>query len=281
MALNPYTGSSTGLSDAVLYAPLGYPTLPDTDLVVGTLGSILSYNTPVSEGFNYEPTIAEVEYCAKLYALTMPEGRYWEAYNVPGTVDYALAMAVGEQLAIIFAYYIYLRRELNIDTTVDLIGEWEASADLPDPCTLQSSDTLETRRAVTKLFLSNKAFVTAGEFEQLVKDLTGYDVIVVPRGATENVYTMGLDAAMFDLAAFSSPEGNRFTFDVFVDYSLVGASGLDIAGLNEGLLDVYVAPPTQIECIINRVKPCNSIAVYHYDSDLYQAVVNGNNPYNP
>jgi uncharacterized protein YmfQ (DUF2313 family) len=247
------------------YSPLGFPSLDG--LPIGAGGVLLD-----GTEFLYKPSLGEVETCAKIFSLSLPKGRYWEAHAVAGTPDYALAMAVGEQLAVIFAYFYYLRKELSIDTTADLITNWEESVGLPDACTLNTSNDLETRRAIVKLFLSRKTFVTVEDFENLVLDLTGFNVKIVPRRSSDSLYNIGLDSAGFDFAFFTTQEANRFTFDVVVDYSLNNASSIGAALLDQALLDDYVPPPTVIECLINRIKPANSVAIYTYNTDLYNSI---------
>jgi uncharacterized protein YmfQ (DUF2313 family) len=53
---------------------------------------------------------------------------------------------------------------------------------------------------------------------------------------------------------------------------LNNASSIGAALLDQALLDDYVAPPTVIECLINRIKPANSVAIYTYNTDLYNLI---------
>ena len=167
-------------------------------------------------------------------------------------------------VAVMFGYVAYLRRELNPYTTTDLIQEWEQSVGLPDACSLQAGDDLESRRKQVIIRLAKTPIVLAGEIEQAAKVLTGYDIKVAPR--RQNILGSQLDNARLDLAQLGVGN-NRFIFDVFINYR-------DVTALGEGVLDTQKLDTTQryprvIECLINRLKPANSLAFYHYNHVLY------------
>ena len=237
-------------------------------------GSLIGYHgeqDTSEKTFVYKPAQSEVDYCARhVFNEHLPKGRLWEAFGVAGTTDYALSQSVGDMIAIVFAYFEYVRKELNIDTTEDLIAEWEESVGLPDPCTMGIFTTLEQRRELVKLHLAKKTTVTSAEFEAMVKTLTGFDVIVLPRFSRENIYLGLLDTGEFDYPPLSSNKLDRFTFDVFVDYK--GAQFLNEKMLDEGEPFDGQKVPRIIECLIERLKPSNSRAIYHYSTTQYNQV---------
>lgn len=244
------------------------------------LGVPLLNGQPIGQGgklnlnvdyFDYQPSFDEAVFCSKIFNNSMPCGKYWEAHNVPNTPDYALSVGVGEMIAVVLAYQSYVRKELDIDTTEDLISDWEESVGLPEPCSLASAQTIEERRELVKLHLQKKPIVTVAEFEEIVLKLTGYDVIILPRRSSTNVYNGGLDDAWLDFSEFVGVYSDRFTFDVFVDFT-DNKFGLDIDEIGTANLDEYLRPPYFIECVFNKIKPANSLAVYHYDSTLYQSI---------
>ena len=243
------------------YLALGFPEI--NGVPVGEAGTL---NT-AGEDFKYTPTPAECEYCAAIYADSLPKGRLWEAFTVNGTFNHSFAQSVGAMIAVMFGYVAYLRRELNPYTTTDLIQEWEQSVGLPDECSLQGGGDLQSRRQQVITRLAKTPIVLAGEIEQAAKVLTGYDIKVIPR--RQNILGSQLDNARLDLAQLGVGN-NRFVFDVFINYR-------DVTALGEGVLDTQKLDTTQrypraIECLINRLKPANSLAFYHYNHVLYNLV---------
>ena len=247
------------------YTALGLPLLDGIPIGKrGTLNLNVDY-------FDYKPSLDEAVFCSKIFNNSMPRGKYWEAHNVQNTPDYALSVGVGEMIAVVLAYQSYIRKELDIDTTEDLITEWEESVGLPEPCSLSSAQTIEERRELVKLHLRKTPIVNVANFEEIVLKLTGYDVIILPRLSSTNVYNEGFDEAWLDFTEFGGIYGDRFTFDVFVDF-IDEKFGFDIDEIETANLDEYLRPPYFIECVFNKIKPANSLAVYHYDSTLYQSI---------
>lgn len=218
------------------------------------------------EDFKYKPTLEEAEHCARIFTDTLPMGRLWEAFGVAGTINWAFSVAVGEMIAIILAYSAYIRRELSPATTVDMIQEWEESVGLPDPCSLQAGLDIDGRRKNVMIRLRRTPIVLSSEIEEACLNLTGRNVKIVPRSA------LGLDAKMdtglLDKAMFGGGHRSRFVFDVFVDY-------IDNSAFGDGVMDTQILDtserwPRIIECVINKLKPANSIGFYKYNQALYQ-----------
>ena len=241
----------------VNYTPLG-AVFVDGELIGS--GGVLSND---SKHFIYAPSISEIEYCHRfVFNDSLPRGRLWEAFGSIGTSDYALGSAVGDMVAQVFAYNEYLRAELSIETTSDLISEWEESCGLPDICSIQQFLTLEERRQRVILHLKKTPIVTAAQIQAMVKTLTGYNILVIPRRYDLSL-SGGLDALKLDFE-LSNDKWDRFVFDVIVDYE--SSSGLDVL-IGESLDATQF--PKIIECVIDRLKPANSLAIYKYSSILY------------
>ena len=247
------------------YNALGVPLLDG--ISIGQRGE-LNLNV---DYFDYKPSIDEAVFCSKIFNNSMPSGKYWEAHNVSNTPDYAISVGVGEMIAVVLAYQAYVRKELDIDTTEDLISDWEESVGLPEPCSLSSAQTIEERRELVKLHLRKTPIVNVAEFEKIVLKLTGYDVIILPRRSSTNVYNDGFDQGWLDFSEFGGLYSDRFTFDVFIDFT-DNQFGFDIDEIETANLDEYLRPPYIIECVFNKIKPANSLAVYHYDATLYQSI---------
>lgn len=239
------------------YAALGVPTI--NGVPIGEAGV---FDTS-GDDFRYTPTKEEVEHCLRIYTDSLPKGRLWEAFGVQGTINYAFAYAVGSMIAIVFAYLNYLRRELDPNTTVDFINEWEESVGLPDPCSVKSGLDLESRRRQVILRWRRTPIVLATEIEQAVFDLTGYEIKVRP-----NRISGGLDSATLDAPIEGG--ANKFIFDVYVNFDSSG--GLGSGGLDETPLDAPALYPYFVECIINQLKPANVLVFYHYSDVEYNSV---------
>ena len=200
-----------------------------------------------------DPTALEAGH--RIFVDHLPQGRDWDAYHVAGTVDYAVASAVGAMYAAVLAYFAYLRKELDPRTTENMIEEWERSVGLPDACIVNRVLTLQERRDLVLLRLRNEPIVTSVQMQDLVNYLTGYDAVVMPRSKPTN--------PLFDVT-------QKFVLDVFVDFddSVGFDGGDDFDGGAEFDGDPY---PTIVECVLNRVKPCNVILNVYYSNTLYSA----------
>ena len=140
-----------------------------------------------------------------LFTDHLPTGRDWDAYRVKGTIDHAIASAIGGMYATVLDYFAYLRRELDPRTTTDLIADWETSVGLPDGCTVNRVLTLQERRDLVVLRLSNSPTVSALQMQAVILSLTGYQSLVLARTNPANPYYS--DAGRAD----------RFIIDVFVN----------------------------------------------------------------
>ncbi|WP_434779281.1 putative phage tail protein [Neisseria sp. Ec49-e6-T10] len=219
----------------------------------------------------FEPVILKDEYKDGQYIVNdhLPKGRIWEAFGVVNTSNYAVSAAFGAMVALLLKYIAYLKKELNPFTTEDLISAWEESCGLPDHCTIYFSQTLDQRRLQVVYRIRRKPIITTDEIEQVIKELTGFDVKIIPRRKSSNILNNAFDGgASFDAAPFSTNKSDRFTFDVYINYedenSFDGEYPLD----GDYLLDGQ-ARPTILECLINKIKPANTVAVYHYSRTMY------------
>jgi len=240
------------------YAARGVPTI--NGLPIGEAG-VFDNST---QEFKYTPTKEECEQCLQIFTDSLPKGRLWEAFGVPKTINNAFAYGVGSMIAIVLAYCNYLRRELDPNTTTDLISEWEESVGLPDPCSIKAGLDIESRRKQVVLRWRRTPIVLASEIEQIVQDLTGYAIKIRPNR----------DSSSLDLAEIDSPLGsifNRFSVDIFVDFDDSG--GLDEGELDEFELDAKFAFPYFVECVISQLLPANVLANYFYSNVLYNEIL--------
>ena len=195
-----------------------------------------------------------------VYRDHLPQGRAWWFLSRFGG---AIVASAGACWAYAKNYADYIKAEINIDTTVDAIEEHEESVGLPDGCSIRAS-TIELRRGQVKARLKKTPAVLEREIEKIVLKLSGFSVLVVPRRAGNNIHNGSFDFSGLDSAGFATHQ-DLFTFDVFVKWQSSGTFdyvpfGSEFDGTPK---------PTSIECLINKIKPCNSVAIFSYSTDLF------------
>jgi hypothetical protein len=97
----------------------------------------------------------------------MPQGQLWEAKAVAGTNLNNLMYGVAKPFNITQELIEKLKDELNINTTVDLISEWETSVGLPDDCD-GISDNIEQRRTAVIQRFRKVPIVTIDDLQDYV-----------------------------------------------------------------------------------------------------------------
>lgn len=129
-------------------------------------------------------TAPTLEVAANQLASNLPDGRCWEAKNLPGTNVYATISACGAEFREIQKQIETLAREFDVRLTDQLLPDWEKSCGLPEECIGQMA-SLEDRRNAVILRLRKIPFVTKEELEQLAFELTGLSVTVTPGSEIE------------------------------------------------------------------------------------------------
>lgn len=118
------------------------------------------------------------------FASTMPDGRAWQAKNLPGTNIYATVSACAAEFRQIQIQIETLAREFDIRLTDQLLPDWETSVGLPEEC-LGTMASLADRRKAVIIRLRKIPFVTKADYEQLAFELTGLNVTVTPGAEIE------------------------------------------------------------------------------------------------
>lgn len=129
-------------------------------------------------------TAPTLEQSTSQLASNLPDGRVWQAKNLPGTKVYALISSCGAEFREIQKQIETLAREFDVRLTDQLLPDWEKSTGLPEEC-IGALASLEDRRNAVILRLRKIPFVTKAEFEQLAFDLTGLSVTLVPGSEIE------------------------------------------------------------------------------------------------
>jgi len=107
----------------------------------------------------------------------LPIGRLWDDLRQPGSGVYEILASIAQEYARVDARAEALRNELDPRYTTELLNDWEAYAELPDPCALGVNTTLQERRAA----LVSKLTFTAGQSRAFYLSLAsamGYTITI-------------------------------------------------------------------------------------------------------
>lgn len=171
-------------------------------------------------------------YATQVAAL-LPRGRLWRAFRRTPILGAVLG-AIGDTLARVDAAIGSLSREADPRTTLQLLAEWEASCGLPDGC-LPGGGTVDQRRAAVVARLVAIGGSSAAYFVMLGQ-VYGYALTVEDVAPNRvRVHSAGAVPAVV-FRAGSGRAGQRLVL-----YS-----------------------NTQLECLINRLKPAHVQVDYVY-----------------
>lgn len=191
-------------------------------------------------------TAPTVEGAASQLASNLPDGRCWEAKNLPGTNVYATISACGAEFREIQKQIETLANEFDIRLTDQLLPDWEKSCGLPEEC-IGKMNSLEDRRNAVILRLRKIPFVTKEEFEQLAFELTGLSVTIIP----------GAEIEIFPLS-FPLPfaVGNSY-FKMHVVFNDV------IGGFPYSFAVPFLRGPNQIvECVFRQIVSATVLLIF-------------------
>lgn len=176
------------------------------------------------------------DYAASLRAQLMPPGTAWarDAASTLGQVLGAYALGLGRADAAIRR----LTSEADPRTTTELLPEWEAATGLPDPCVTAPLTLGERRRAVHTRVTSTGGAAPA-YFEGIAADLG---------------YTAKVEALQLHVWRLNIAESTGVT--------------LFRAGASRAGDRLRTFGNEQVECVINRVKPAHTRALFAYGVDL-------------
>ena len=179
----------------------------------------------------------------------LPPGAAWP--TDPDSELGKLLLALGDELARIEQRGIDLLNESDPRGTLEMLTDWEGTFDLPDACSGLGVTLQQRREAVTALFTlvggqSRQYFIdlaeslgfpgaTITEFDPHTVDET----VDAPIYGLEWLHAWQLTAALGDI--------NQFNADSHVGESLGEET-----------------PITRLECVINRLKPAHTVALFEY-----------------
>lgn len=121
-----------------------------------------------------------------LLARYLPDGKAWEGKYIEGSNLRNLLISIGKEFENIEQQNEWLRRELNLYTTYDLMEYWEAQYGIPDDkgIFVVQGKTIEERRLN---LLIKEAMEGADQYQdyEYIAKLFGFNVIVRPCTETE------------------------------------------------------------------------------------------------
>lgn len=189
------------------------------------------------------------DYQQQLNAL-LPPGALWEALRQDENAQ-ALLLALADEFARIDARADDLLRELDPRTVSELLAEWEAWAGLPDACS-GLGETLQQRRDALHAALTSEGGQSRAYFIALAErigfpgaTITEFEPHTVEMSVDAPIY--GTDWRFAWLLSVAMPAVIQFNVESSVDESL-GEQ----------------APTTRLECVINKLKPAHTVALFEY-----------------
>jgi uncharacterized protein YmfQ (DUF2313 family) len=187
-----------------------------------------------------------LEKTADQLAVSLPEGRAWNAKTIPGTLMRSLIVGCAAEFNLVQQQIERMAREFNINLSVDLLPEWEASVGLPDSCQIVVDNLVGRRQAVIDR-IKKIPIVTVADFEALILSLTGKTATVVPAAPFESFtfswpITLSTSSPLFKLYIIvdDATEGG-FTYNFPVVF------GSTVNGL--------------IRCVLEQIIPANVVLI--------------------
>lgn len=192
----------------------------------------------------------QTEY-AQAISNYLPDGRIWVNKNKSASNIRLTLMAFALEFQRLELKMNEIIDEFDINTTTQLISEWETAVGLPDDC-IAIASSLENRRNNVLLKIASDGASTEQDFIDLGA-LLGF-TITIKSGIEDITFPFTFPFMLFDSASDA-----RFTLVVGVDVT------------EEPNVFPYTFPFTftestvaALECIFNKIKPANVNVVFQY-----------------
>jgi len=185
---------------------------------------------------------------ANSLALFLPEGKAFDSKNESTSVLRKFLDGLSEELKRVYDGLSDLSEDYDINSTTELITNWESAVGIPDDCFL-GVGTLEERRVHIILKLAKMSVQTGADFVELAVALGFLDAQVIPLQET------ALPPYSIPFIPTSVP-GSRFTIVVF---------GTDVVS-DVPPYDVPFTPAANnksvLKCVFDTVKPANVNVIF-------------------
>lgn len=200
-------------------------------------------------------TVHDNETQADLLARKLPDGLALNAKYQDGSVLRRVLLALGAEYARMEAYLNYVKCELNLSTTNDLILEHEADYRMSGNC-FKDQDALDIQQRIKNILtlISARGTTTAEQFE-IVADAMGFNISVESKQVgSENNFPFTFPMT------FTVPYDWRVRFQIFIDVQADTPSSFP-----------YTFPITFAEdttailvCFLETLKPSNTEIVWEF-----------------
>jgi uncharacterized protein YmfQ (DUF2313 family) len=188
------------------------------------------------------------EYRDQLMALA-PPGAAWP--REPDSTCGQLMQALADELARVDSRGDALIDETDTRTVVELLADWERVAGLPDACSGLGVTQQQRRAALTAALVT-----TGGQSRQYFIDLAarlGFAGATISEFDPHSV-DQSVDAPLYGLEW-------RFAWLLSAPAAAVDQFKVS-SNVDESLGEQ--APQTRLECVINRLKPAHTVALFEY-----------------
>lgn len=217
------------------------------------------------------------DYMTMLYGL-LPRGIIWRREPGSGMDKFVHATAV--ELARLDGEGLRLIEEIDPQSSIEGIEDWERVLGLPDQCG-SSADTLEERRAQVLAKLVRPVGQNAEFFEELARSL-GYEHPKVETFDPFRVEVSGADDALNDapggvhLDYSTSPptvtpsqyHGWAFVWLLRVGATSIREFGVEVSGAEDHLRTWGDA---KLECLVRRAAPAHTHVLFGYGKEVLYA----------
>lgn len=192
----------------------------------------------------------------KTIASDLPDGTAFQAKNIPSKNLYKFLDAIAQSF-ILFAHDLEeALKEMNPETTEDLIARWEKEYGLPDQCIEKSFD-LQTRRDNILIKIGMNGVQTAQDFIDLAAKF-GVVVEIIPG---IEYYSFPFSVSKFPFS-FQTEAISRFTLIVLLPTAL--GSNVFPFSTTKFPFPFSSTNANIIECVFNRIVPANVQVIFKY-----------------
>ncbi len=186
-----------------------------------------------------------------------PTGKAWNNKSVSSAVLYKLIQSLASEPCRIEARVDDLLKEVDPNTTFELLEDWERLLGLPDECDHNADEmTLQERRQRVIQVLTTRGGQNEAFYKQLASNF-GFDIDVI-EVQDQPPFRAGISRAGDKLT-----NGDwRYAFIVKVPSSSLIKFRASLSRAGDPL---QVVTNQTIECLLNKYKPAHSIVLFSFE----------------
>lgn len=119
-----------------------------------------------------------LEKTTKDFAAHVPDGRVWAAKNIKSSNQYKIIKSLAVAFNSVYQQIQVLSEEFNINTSFDLLEDWETSVGIPDDCQGRLMDLVSRRQQVIDKF-KKVPLVDIEDIQTFIESLIGQGVTLI------------------------------------------------------------------------------------------------------